>query len=327
MNIALLQGSLAVADHPGLDSTDPRFDDIVTLTQAGKHDEAAQQCQAIIAEGVFDVRLICYFLYGHFLEHGLASLQAINLCLCNVIEDNWAAIGPVTNREKNLAKSLDWLLRQVIKKCKYEESKSSPDWRNWQATVSEDVVEAIVQSGKQLRGCLLARMDDKAAPVIDQWSKMEQWLRLFLQVLPVQAVVPIEDESVPALEETEDNASLALALPSPAVKQTAKTAKKDTMEIELSHPLQQLIKKLAGFDRMVSEQKFDRAVLLADDINQLCQDFDPKLYFPKLFETFVRQQAIHLEELMAYTDHRGTQEWACMQEWLKVDPDSFIDYP
>ncbi|PPD28451.1 MAG: hypothetical protein CTY21_13130, partial [Methylomonas sp.] len=74
----------------------------------------------------------------------------------------------------------------------------------------------------------------------------------------------------------------------------------------------------------IAENKFPQAALLAEDINHTLATFDPKLYFPKLFETFVRLQVINFEALTAYADLQEDPQWQAMQEWLKVDLDSFI---
>jgi len=96
---------------------------------------------------------------------------------------------------------------------------------------------------------------------------------------------------------------------------------------EVSYPLQQLLIKLAAFEQVLAENKFPQAALLANDINQTLQVFDPKLYFPKMFEAFVRLQAIHYQELQVYKDRQDHPHWQTMLEWLKVDIDNFIKHP
>jgi hypothetical protein len=49
------------------------------------------------------------------------------------------------------------------------------------------------------------------------------------------------------------------------------------------------------------------------------------LYLPKIFENFVKLQALNINELVTYQQQRGTLEWEVMQEWFKVDLDGFIN--
>jgi hypothetical protein len=50
------------------------------------------------------------------------------------------------------------------------------------------------------------------------------------------------------------------------------------------------------------------------------------LYFPKMLGAFIRLQALNFDELSSYADHRDSQQWQAMQDWLKIDVDSFINY-
>jgi hypothetical protein len=313
MRIDLLQGSLPVSENPGLDSTDPRLDEIATLSQAGKHAEAAALSEAILAGGIYDIRLICFFLYGYWLEHGLASFLVLIDCLNNVLLENWQAIGPVSNRNKSLEKSLDWMFRQILKKMQFEENKNTPLWQQWQASASAVEVDKILESGETFRFNINQQLENKAGAIADQWSKIEKWLLTFQQLAycPPEPVQTGSEQSV-------DDDRAEDAIPARAIKATG-------LGTETSYHMALLLKKLAAFERALQENKFPQAALLADDINQTLATFDPKLYFPKLFETFVRLQALNLEALIAYAGHRENPQWQAMQEWLKVDVDSFIN--
>ncbi len=318
MRIELLQGIFSVTETPGFDSTDPRFDEIATLVQAGNIAEAASLSEAILAEGIYDVRLICYFLYGHWLEQGLASLVDVIDCLNNAIMENWEAIGPVTRRVKNLEKSLDWLFRQILKKIQYEEHKNSPLWKQWQADTLTDEVNKILESGEAFRLSINHQFEDKACHIIDLWSKIEQWLRVFQQ-LECPPLEPLQ----PELEELTDDVSEVVVVDVPLPVTVFKSS---VPELESSYHMDLLLKKLAAFERLVQEEKFPRAALVADDINQTLSTFDPMLYFPKMLGAFVRLQALNFDELSSYADHRESQQWQAMQDWLKIDVDSFINY-
>lgn len=317
MNIELLQGSLPVAEHPGLDSTDPRFADIATLAQDGQHAEAAALSEALLAEGIYDIRLICFFLYGYWLENGLASLLPVVDSLNNVLLDNWPAIGPEGNLNTSLEKSLDWLFRQILKKLQYEESKKSPLWQQWQANAEVVEIDTILAAGEQLSDCITRQHPDKAAELTAQWSKIEQWLISLRQLTdspPEQEPPEAAPESDGADQNLADNAN----------QQVAQAQESLMLSVETSYHMALLLKKLAAFEQVIAENKFPQAALLAEDINHTLATFDPKLYFPKLFETFVRLQVINFEALTAYADLQEDPQWQAMQEWLKVDLDSFI---
>lgn len=311
MKIDLLQRNLPIRENSGLNSTDPRFDEIATLVQQGNYAEAARLSEIILADGIYDIRLICYFLYGHWLEHGLASLVTVIDCLDYVILQNWEAIGPVVNREKIVQNSLSWLFRQLLKQIQYEEKKNTLLWQKWQTSISADEVGNIIKSSEAFRLSINQQLEGNTESVV-VCNKIETWLkalqRLVYKPPEVKAVEP---------EKTEDRIIETISTAAPTVT--------GGLKIEVSHHMELLLKKLAAFEYLLQEQKFPKAALVADDINQTLASFDPMVYFPKTFETFAKLQVINFEELAAYENHRGSAQWQAMQDWLKIDVDSFMN--
>ena len=314
MKIDLLQRSLTVSENPGLNSTDPRLDEIATLVQQGNYAEAASLSEIILADGIYDIRLICYFLYGYWLEHGLASLVTVIDCLNYVILENWEAIGPVNRREKIIQTSLSWLFRQLLKHIQNEEKKNTPLWQQWQASISSDEVSNMLKSSEAFRLSIKNQLDENSESVA-ACSKVENWLKALqrLVYLPPE-VASVESEKI----EVNSPEVIQVAPENIALKESG------ALKIEVSHHMELLLKKLAAFEYLLQEHKFSRAALVADDINQTLSSFDPMVYFPKTFGTFVKLQVLNFEELAVYEDHRGSQQWQAMQDWLKIDVDSFM---
>jgi hypothetical protein len=314
MRIELLQGSLPVAENPGLDSNDLRFDEIATLVQAGDYPAAARASEALLAENAYDIRLICYFLYGHWLEQGPASLGEALEALGNAVFENWEAVGPAAKREKKVGLSLNWLFKQVLKTLQYEESKQSPAWQAWLAGVSSDDLEPALESLEAFRRGIGQRLGDDAGPVLDITGKIQEWLRNFQRLV----YKPPEPEAVEPEPEAEETAAAAAS-------RRTEAGPGSGIGVEGSHHMDLLLRKLAAFQRLIEEEKFPRAALVADDINQTLANFDPKLYFPRVFASFVRLQALNIGELLNYAEQRDSPEWQAMQEWFKVDIDSFVE--
>lgn len=315
MRIELLQGKLTLSETPGLDSTDPRIDEIATLVQNGDYAEAANQSEAILADKIYDIRLICYFLYGHWLENGLLSLIDVISCLNNVLV-NWEAVGPGNNRDKSAEKSLDWLFKQALKKIQYEENKTTLLWETWQRSFSSEEVDQILDLGKTFRVNLNHRIEDKASIISGQWSKLEQWLETYRQMMIRLPEEPEQDEPEAIQEEP----------PAQVVSPTMPASQAKGLEIESSYHMELLLEKLAAFERLLQEEKFPQAAVISVDINETLNNFDPKIYFPKIFESFVRLQALNFQELSAYAENQDSPQWQVMQDWLKVDVNSFMKY-
>ncbi|MCJ7615651.1 MAG: hypothetical protein MUO43_03840, partial [Desulfobacterales bacterium] len=200
MNIELLQGTLEVSENPGLETIDPRFSDIAALVMEGNYDDAGAQSEAILEERIYDIRIIGYFLYGHFIEQGVGAMADIYLCLANLLRDNLEAIGPVKKREKHIQTILNWMMKQLIKKLQYEEGKNSNLYEGWISEVSSDQVQEALDAGDELRRTLGPVLEDAAGPVLDGMMKVNDWLTAF-QRLVYREPEPEEEEETEELGE------------------------------------------------------------------------------------------------------------------------------
>jgi hypothetical protein len=322
MSILLLQGNLPVTDNPGLDSVDPRYDGIVSYVQEENFIVAITLIEELFEENIFDIRMICYYLYGYWLDNSFASLNEVLQCFNNLLSDNFEAIGPIANREQNFEKSFSWMMRQIFKKITYEEKKNSSLWQQWIASISEEEIILILEAGAILCVNLTQKLNDKAANIIDQWSKIQSWLKaLKTMVARPLAMIATEIENSEAdslLMVLKENNDLTGGVQSDDYIKGFKG-------YEASYHMTLLLKKIAAFERMVHEKKFDRAALILDDIKLSLSEFEPTLYLPKIFENFVKLQALNFNELVACQQQRGTLESEVMQEWFKVDLDGFIN--
>jgi hypothetical protein len=308
MNIELLNTSLEVTENPGLDMIDPRLLDITSLVENGEYQEAATQAEQILEEGAYDIRITGFFLYGVFLEQGLGDLNVILECLTRLITENWEAVGPVKNREKHVQASLNWFLRQLAKKLQYEEGKDSDVYQQWIAEVSSDDIQAALEASEELQGALGGALEDQAEPLLDGLSKVNEWLGTF------QRLVYREPEPEPEAEAELAEREAPVGAPIADVAVAA----------EGSYYLQLLLKKMEVFSRLIEKEDFPKAAIVADDINQIIADFDPRIYFPKMFSKYSLLRAVNIGELNASEEHKGTLEWQTMQDLYRVDLDSFF---
>ncbi len=308
MNIELLNTTLEVAENPGLDMIDPRLLDITSLVENGEYQEAATQAEQILEEGAYDIRITGFFLYGVFLEQGLGDLNVILECLTRLITENWEAVGPVKNREKHVQASLNWFLRQLAKKLQYEEGKDSDVYQQWIAEVSSDDIQAALEASEGLQSALGEALEDQAEPLLDGLSKVNEWLGTF------QRLVYREPELEPEAE-----AELA-EMVAPVGGPIADVA----VPAEGSYHLQLLLRKMKAFERLVEKEEFNKAAIVGDDINDIIANFDPRIYFPKIFSRYSLLRALKIADISAFEEYKGSVEWQTMQDLYKVDLDSFV---
>jgi hypothetical protein len=333
MKIVLLQGTLEVSESPGLETTDPRFSDIATLVQEGKYEEAAAKSEAILAEKIYDIRIIGYFFYGHFMEQSVLAMADIYLCLADLLSDNMEALGPAKNRKKHIHTILNWLMRQIIKKLQYEEEKKSDLYEEWASGVSSDQVQEALDAGEKLRRILGPVLEDAAGPVLDGLMKINDWLKSFQRLVYREPEPEPEEEKEPEEGEERGEAEAEDEIEQEPRRedrkrftQTAPETEEGMASVEGSYHLKLLTKKLEAFEHLISAQKYASAAIVADDINAIIANFDPRIYFPNLFVRFALQFVANINNLTAYAEYKESAAWQALQDLYKVDLESFIDF-
>lgn len=342
MDLNLLMQPLPVVDNPGLETTDPRLEEVGELVQRAQYLEAAGLAESVLAEGIYDIRMIGFFTYGVFLERGPGSLKEIFDCLAGVLRDSWSAVGPAAKREKHAQTSLRWFGNQLLKKLQYEENARSELWEQWVSGVTSDEVGEAIEAADGLRRVAGMTLEDAAAPLIDSLAKLTQWLQAFQQVVyrepepeaAAEAQPGMEPEPGPepepgaeAIETSEEDETPSILRRASAMRGASPdlTSPEEGSLVEGSYHLRALMEKLEAFERLIAEEKYPRAALVADDINETITSFDPRLYFPKLFARYAYLKAANFQELYAFEDQKETAEWQALKEFYKVDMKGFVE--
>lgn len=325
MDIDLLNQELEVSEKPGMDTFDPRFTDIAGMVQDGQFLEAATEAEGVIAEGTYDIRIIGYFLYGVFLEQGVGVLSSVFQALNGLLTDNWEAVGPVKNREKQTVNSLKWFVNQLVKKLDYEENRKEETWNTWLAEVESEQAGEALEELEKLQRNLGMTLEDAAGDVLEGLMKVKSWLSSF-QMLVYKEPEEEEEEEEEEEVEAEEAEPVPAAGAAPGPAGALGFSVSGDMAAQGSYHLQVLMNKLAAFERLVQSQKFALAALVADDINEIVANFDPKVYFPGIFGRFSLLFARHIRELISFEQNKGSVEWMALQELYKVDLESFVGF-
>lgn len=327
MDLNLIKEPLPVVENPGLETTDPRLEEVSALVQRAQYMEAAELAESVLAEGINDIRMIGFLCYGVFLERGIGSLKEILDCLAGVLRDSWQALGPAVKKEKHAQTSLRWFSNQLLKKLQYEENAKSELYERWVLEARSEEIAGVIDAADELKRVATLVLEDAAAPLNDALAKLVQWLKAFQQVIyrdeePETVEAAPESEPTDAVEED--------AAERPAVQEVRRVsggtpASQEGLIVEGSHHLSALLRKIEAFERLIADGKYPRAALVAEDIGECIASFDPRLYFPKLFARYAYLKAAHFQDLYAFDDQRETPEWQALKEFYRVDLDAFIE--
>ncbi len=312
MDIEILKGEFAINDNPGLATTDPRLSDIATMVQEGDFQRAALQSKEILDEKIYDVRIIGYYLYGHFTEGGLAAVEEIFTCLTEILNKNMAALGPARNRDKHIKNTLSWLFKTISNNLVYETEKRTGVYVQWQESITPEQVQEILESGRRLQETIA--MLEVSSDVTDALTKIMEWLQVF--------------QNVVHQEQTQEEQQEDMAEEAAPQREPKKILSDDYAAegIEGSYHMKLLMRKLDAFDRLIQADKLALAAIVADDINNLIANFDPKLYFPGLFTRFYMQFAKNVNQLINYVQFKNSAAWMALKELYKADIESFIEF-
>lgn len=325
MNLDILNGNLEIKPEPGIDTLDPRFTNITALVHKADYQAAAESSKSLLEEGHYDIRLICYVIFGIFLDEGLGSIGGILACLDNLIRDNLQALGPGKNRKKQVSTSLVWLLGQILK-CLEKDEKKETTWNAWLETFTLEEVEQWFNSGTDLEDSLTSALGKSGEPPVNKLKKLNGWIKDIMNLVGPESECVEEGTSDKTAEEelSSDQESVDGA---GELQKTDLDKKTDVNPmVEGSYLLTLLIRKLEIFEILIESNSLEKAAIVAGDIQSTLENFDPKSYLPKLFSTYTRLLARNIGMFAAFEEKMETPEWKAMEDFYHVDPEAFVKF-
>ena len=132
-----------------LSTTDPRLAEIAAHAQHRRFVEAAAQVSALLDAHVHDIRVMPYFFYRHFEEHGLLGLATVFRAFSRVLGRHWEHFGPERNKEHHGDVALGWLARTINKELQHHEKFKDETYRRWIDEVRETgLADVLVAAGE-----------------------------------------------------------------------------------------------------------------------------------------------------------------------------------
>ena len=306
---ALLQPLAAVAE-PGLDSLDPRFSAITSLASHGQYGPAADQIEELLGLCIYDIRLLSIYLFQSFREAGIGGLVSVLAVVSALLGDSFEAVGPLKKREETFDRRLAWLFGAVTDALEYHATKQTPEWEAFCAGVTDETLEAITASVAQVLGQITARKLGHASNGV---ARLDGWLLKHAAALLGPVVAP--PSSVDAGP---------MGAPSGDAGGSHAEASRREVALVASYRFLELTRKLRAFEALVHKRQFRRAALVADDLQQLIENFDPRSYFPEVFATFSALLSENVEPLSEHWNERESIAWKALGQFYQTDLDRFV---
>jgi hypothetical protein len=95
-------------------------------------------------------------------------------------------------------------------------------------------------------------------------------------------------------------------------------------ELGVSPAYFDLVEKLDAFRTLIEKRELLKASVVADDLMQTIENFDPRTYFPEMFADFSEELSRHIDELAPPWAERETMSWKAMVQFYRVDLRRFV---
>lgn len=332
----LLQQALdspsAADDH----TLQTHFDKIVNCIEREKMDDAADMIEKIFEKGNPDIRLIVYYFFAHFFEHGLKSFAEIFPLLSKIISEHWDVLRPLSRKEKQVENSLTWLFVQLINKLKYVQkiAKAGTEHPIWEEALTMTLEEheesiAALTSFKDLfyekwpkspskeRVMHLVHLAEEFKTMATAKEEKEPEIEEDTEIKEERVEEKIETPPAPVIEE-EPEPEETYALPD--VEEDLPCEKAPELSCE-NLPI--LAEKLKVFEQLIRQQDWTKAAIVAKDINHELENFDPLFYFPKLLSNYFALIAKHVGGLSGPWED---EQFAYLEKLYKTDIKQFNEW-
>jgi hypothetical protein len=156
ISIEPLEQTLTGPGARELELNDRALEEILTLAGQNKFVQAAERTQQLWQQRIYDVRTLGCYLFGVFVERGIASLAVIFECIQRALRENLQYLSPAAKRERHLDVALRWLYDSIVTKVRFHERQKDEIWKKW----NDDWLQPAQQRAIERCEALLTVLDE-----------------------------------------------------------------------------------------------------------------------------------------------------------------------
>lgn len=311
MSLKLFQESISHLFSTLREDVDFRFNEIVSLIEQEAFSQAVPLIEESFQEGQFDIRLIMYFFYAHFLEERLQGLCSIFPLISSLCQEHWEKLTPPIKRDQHFQKSLIWFFTRCNKNLEYVEKLHRTGevslWKEYANQLSLETLEEITSGAQVLQKLLTERWPD---------SSFYEKIQSFLVMIKKFYIAERYEESKKSVEE--GSASFS--------DQKSNFTDISQDSFLFSDPLIGLLKKLDAFEALLQGREYTKAFIIYLDIEHCLTNFDPLAYLPKLFTRYFSLLAEHIDLVDAEMEQKESILHKVLQKLYQTDLKTFLKW-
>ena len=301
-----------------LGAEDERMEAITALVAKSAYLEAARAAETLLRQGHHDVRLAGPYLLGLFLDNGLTALPEMFHSLSLMLMGNWSAYGPLERKEVFADGGLRWLLKVLNKHIEHHERLKNDTWKRWSAPTNREPLEQALALSEEIFSSFNRVMPRNGCEA--PFRRLTQWMEGHLMSLPQPTPPPAPEPERD--EPAEPEAPVSARSVSAEAPRAA--AVPEGPSLPISPQLAQLMRRLAAFDTFMERQDFRRASVVAADVLQVVEHFDPRVYLPALFSKFFDGLSTHADEVEPMLQGTDSLSFRALDQLYRVDLEAFL---
>ncbi|MFY1829930.1 type VI secretion system protein IglI family protein [Myxococcus fulvus] len=311
-----------------------RVERVIAMMARGAHDEAARTSEALLREGVRDVRLVGPYVFGAFLSHGVSVLPALLSTLHAVFTRGWERLAPEDNKALLADSGLLWLFKTLHRHLDFHGRAQDDVWERWCSTCTEPHIREALEHADTLVAPLEQRLNAKGGS--SRLVQVMGWLTENRERFPRPAEPPPEARAEEPVAAPADNVAVAATpdeskapMPPDEERLHEPPAVPREREQRASTPahspaFEQLLRKLAAFEQLVKRHDYARASVVATDVLHVIEHFDPLTYLPSLFSPFLAGMSEHAEHIEPRLQGARSLGGRVLEQLYRTDLEAFV---
>lgn len=323
-----LQGTPPEQENP--EEEEPRLSTVADHVTKGAYEQAARTAEELLRDGIRDVRIIGPYLFGSFVEQGLKAMPRIFRSVTLSLTESWEAFGPREKKVLLANNGIRWLFKTLSRHLLHHEKLKDDEWRRSREPSNRAPIEEGLALGEPLLAACARTLpkgdcEQAVRPLLS-------WLQEHLRAVPAEApqvkeaplaAVPDPEEEEPDNEPEEQDFEPE-PQPRPVGVRSSAPAAAPAPGLPISPAMELLLRKLQAFDVLVGEQDFLKAGIVAADVLNVIEHFDPRVYLPTIFARFFSGLSAHAETLEPMLHNAESLAFRSLDQLYRVDLDAFL---
>ncbi|WP_440615337.1 type VI secretion system protein IglI family protein [Cysteiniphilum sp. 6C5] len=276
--------------------------EIIDWCQKGEYKKCMELSASKLTEGYFDIRLVCYYLFGlcckNFNEHAIYAFDSLHFILL----ERYQALQPHKFKSRQIESALAWFINGVLDNLSYQESHKS------RLGIAEDVVNAF--------NLLVECMMQLAPNLQDAYKKLQHFLQQRLAKTDQGESCQHEDEHKDSCSPTmaEDRKALGRQVDAIALK-------------EASPKWFDLLAKLETFNLLKAQGDTIATAAMYHHLYKELSQFNPLQYFPSIFIGFYQQSFDPKFQTLVnhMNDNLNSLQWSILENIIHSDHRLLLD--